>query len=117
MAYLDPKSVDREKDLFAVDEVFPTVANEVFQVYHSQNLRWFYVPDNRHRRWSSSTPSTRRRARVLLCPTARLTWGMQARESLGRASRSGPLCSTEIFFRRKEMERIWCANSRLGGGW
>src|SRR3569833_3034477 len=45
MAYLDPKSVDREKDLFAVDEVFPTVANEVFQVYQSQNHRWFYVPD------------------------------------------------------------------------
>ncbi|KAK3363126.1 hypothetical protein B0T25DRAFT_575754 [Lasiosphaeria hispida] len=45
MAYLDPKTVDREKDLFAVDEVFPTVANEVYQVYHSPSHNWYYVPD------------------------------------------------------------------------
>jgi hypothetical protein len=45
MAYCDPKSVDREEDLFIVDEVFPTVANEVFQVFHSPNHKWYWVPD------------------------------------------------------------------------
>ncbi|KAF2452476.1 hypothetical protein BDY21DRAFT_359300 [Lineolata rhizophorae] len=45
MAYCDPKSVDREKDLLVVDEVFPTVANEVFQVYYNPNHKWYYVPD------------------------------------------------------------------------
>ncbi|KAF2838489.1 hypothetical protein M501DRAFT_934638 [Patellaria atrata CBS 101060] len=45
MAYCDPTSVNREKDLFLVDEVFPTVANEVFQVYHNPNHIWYYVPD------------------------------------------------------------------------
>ncbi len=45
LAFLDPLSVDRDKDLFKVDEVFPTVANEVFQVYHSPNHLWYYIPD------------------------------------------------------------------------
>lgn len=45
MAYLDPQSVDRETDLLAVDEVFPKVANEVFQVFHNPNHKWYYVPD------------------------------------------------------------------------
>lgn len=45
MAYLDPKSVDRERDLLAVDEVFPTVANEVYQVYYNPEHKWYYVPD------------------------------------------------------------------------
>ena len=45
MAYLDPKTVDREKDLLIVDEVFPTVANEVFQVSYNPNHKWYYVPD------------------------------------------------------------------------
>lgn len=45
MAYLDPKSVNRDTDLLAVDEVFPKVANEVFQVFHNPNHKWYYVPD------------------------------------------------------------------------
>lgn len=45
MAYLDPKSMDQDKDLFAVDEVFPNVANEVYQVYHNPDHRWYYVAD------------------------------------------------------------------------
>ncbi|OCK87033.1 uncharacterized protein K441DRAFT_682903 [Cenococcum geophilum 1.58] len=45
MAYCDPKSVDREKDLFIVDEVFPTVANEVFQVHYNPKHKWYWVPD------------------------------------------------------------------------
>jgi hypothetical protein len=45
MAYLNPRSVDREKDLLVVDEVFPTVANEVYQVYHNPQHEWFYFPD------------------------------------------------------------------------
>lgn len=45
LGFLDPQSVDAQHDLFKVDEVFPTVANEVFQVYHNPNHRWFYVPD------------------------------------------------------------------------
>ncbi|KAL2760421.1 hypothetical protein ACRALDRAFT_1067028 [Sodiomyces alcalophilus JCM 7366] len=45
MAYLDPKSVDRDRDLLAVDEVFPTVANEVYQVYYNPEHKWYYVPD------------------------------------------------------------------------
>ncbi|KAK0701277.1 hypothetical protein B0H67DRAFT_500740 [Lasiosphaeris hirsuta] len=45
LAFLDPKSVDQERDLFKVDEVFPTVANEVFQVYHNPNHKWYYIPN------------------------------------------------------------------------
>ncbi|KAF9740277.1 hypothetical protein PMIN06_010400 [Paraphaeosphaeria minitans] len=45
MAYLDPRSVDRETDLYVVDEVFPTVANEVFQVHYSPSHKWYWVPD------------------------------------------------------------------------
>ncbi|KAG9235238.1 hypothetical protein BJ875DRAFT_483389 [Amylocarpus encephaloides] len=45
MAYLDPKSVDRDDDLLVVDEVFPTVVNEVFQVHFNPNHKWYYVPD------------------------------------------------------------------------
>jgi hypothetical protein len=45
LAFIDPKSVDAQRDLFKVDEVFPTVANEVFQVYRNPNHRWYYVPD------------------------------------------------------------------------
>lgn len=45
MAYLDPTTVDRSKDLYVVDEVFPTVANEVFQVHYNPNHKWFWVPD------------------------------------------------------------------------
>lgn len=45
MAYLDPLSVDRTKDLFTVDEVFPTVANEVFQIHHNPDHKWYWVPD------------------------------------------------------------------------
>ncbi|KAK4122114.1 hypothetical protein N657DRAFT_681929 [Parathielavia appendiculata] len=42
---LDPTTVDRKKDLIAVDEVFPTVANEVYQVRWNPNHRWNYIPD------------------------------------------------------------------------
>lgn len=45
MAYLDPRSVNAAKDLFVVDEVFPTVANEVFQVSYSPDHVWYYVTD------------------------------------------------------------------------
>ncbi|KAF2833647.1 hypothetical protein CC86DRAFT_415544 [Ophiobolus disseminans] len=45
MAYLDPESVNPQEDLYTVDEVFPTVANEVFQVHHNHNHKWYYVPD------------------------------------------------------------------------
>jgi len=45
MAYCDPNTIDREKDLFTVDEVFPTVANEVYQVFYSPKHKWYYVPD------------------------------------------------------------------------
>ncbi|GAB1314459.1 Methyltransferase [Madurella fahalii] len=45
MAYLDPQSVNVQKDLIAVDEVFPTVANEVFQVCWNPHHKWYYVPD------------------------------------------------------------------------
>lgn len=37
--------MDAEKDLFKVDEVFSTVANEVFQVYHNPDHQWYYIPD------------------------------------------------------------------------
>jgi hypothetical protein len=45
MAYLDPKTVDQEKDIFAADEVFPTVANEVLQICYNPDHKWYYVPD------------------------------------------------------------------------
>ncbi|KAI9788356.1 MAG: hypothetical protein M1816_006959 [Peltula sp. TS41687] len=45
MALCDPKSVDRANDLYIVDEVFPTVANEVFQVHYNPKHRWYWVPD------------------------------------------------------------------------
>lgn len=32
-------------DLLTVDEVFPTVANEVYQVLHNPSHRWYYVSD------------------------------------------------------------------------
>lgn len=44
MAYLDPLTVS-PSDLYTVDEVFPTVANEVFQVQHNANHKWYWVPD------------------------------------------------------------------------
>ena len=45
MAYLDPTSINKDTDLFTVDEVFPTVANEVFQIHHNAQHRWYWVPD------------------------------------------------------------------------
>lgn len=45
MAYCDAKTMDPEQDLLAVDEVFPTVANEVYQVLHSERHKWYYIPD------------------------------------------------------------------------
>lgn len=45
MAYCDPRSVNREKDLYIVDEVFPDVANEVFQVHYNPSHKWYWVPD------------------------------------------------------------------------
>ena len=44
MAYLDPLTVN-PSDLYVVDEVFPTVANEVFQVQHNPAHKWYWVPD------------------------------------------------------------------------
>lgn len=41
MAYCDAKTMDPRTNLLAVDEVFPTVANEVYQVlYHSSHTRY-----------------------------------------------------------------------------
>jgi len=45
MAYCDAKSMDPNTDLLVVDEVFPTVANEVYQVLHNPNHKWYYIPD------------------------------------------------------------------------
>lgn len=45
MAYCDAKSMDPKTDLLTVDEVFPTVANEVYQVLYNANHRWYYTPD------------------------------------------------------------------------
>ncbi|KAJ1324109.1 cephamycin C biosynthesis protein [Microdochium nivale] len=45
MAYCDARTMDPATDLLVVDEVFPTVANEVYQVLHSPRHRWYYVPD------------------------------------------------------------------------
>ena len=44
MAYCSPKSLNPH-DFFTVDEVFPTVANEVYQIFHNPNHKWYYVPD------------------------------------------------------------------------
>ena len=45
MAYCDAKTMNPQTDLLAVDEVFPTVANEVYQVLHNPDHRWYYIPD------------------------------------------------------------------------
>lgn len=45
MAYCDAKTMDPKTDLLAVDEVFPTVANEVYQVLYNPNHRWYYIPN------------------------------------------------------------------------
>lgn len=45
MAYCDPRSVEKQRDLYIVDEVFTNVANEVFQVHHNANHKWYWVPD------------------------------------------------------------------------
>lgn len=34
-----------ETDLLVVDEVFPTVANEVYQVLHNPKHEWYYLSD------------------------------------------------------------------------
>jgi hypothetical protein len=45
LAFLDPLTIDASQDLIKVDEVFPTVANEVFQVCYSPKHAWYYIPD------------------------------------------------------------------------
>lgn len=45
MAYCDAKTLQPETDLLAVDEVFSKVANEVYQVLHNPNHKWYYIPD------------------------------------------------------------------------
>lgn len=45
MAYCDAKTMNPETDLLAVDEVFPTVANEVYQVLYNPKHEWYYIPD------------------------------------------------------------------------
>lgn len=45
MAYCDASTMDPKTDLLTVDEVFPTVANEVYQVLHNPNHKWYYLPD------------------------------------------------------------------------
>ena len=45
MAYCDAKTMNPQRDLLAVDEVFPTVANEVYQVLYSPKHKWYYIPD------------------------------------------------------------------------
>lgn len=45
MAYCDAKTVNPATDLLVVDEVFPTVANEVYQVLHNPKHKWYYIPD------------------------------------------------------------------------
>jgi len=45
MAYCDARTMDPNKDLLAVDEVFPTVVNEVYQVLHNPKHKWYYIPE------------------------------------------------------------------------
>jgi hypothetical protein len=45
MAYCDARTMDPQRDLLAVDEVFPTVANEVYQVLYNPSHEWYYIPD------------------------------------------------------------------------
>src|SRR3954470_629769 len=45
MAYCDAKTLDPQTDLLAVDEVFPKVANEVYQVLYNPKHKWYYIPD------------------------------------------------------------------------
>ncbi|KAI6383229.1 hypothetical protein MCOR25_000150 [Pyricularia grisea] len=45
MAYCDAKTMDPSTDLLTVDEVFPTVANEVYQVLYSPRHQWYWIPD------------------------------------------------------------------------
>lgn len=44
LGYLLPSTLS-PSDLFVVDEVFPTVANEVFQIYHNPDHKWYWVPE------------------------------------------------------------------------
>lgn len=45
MAYCDAKTMDPKTDLLVVDEVFPTVANEVYQVLYNPKHEWYYIPE------------------------------------------------------------------------
>ena len=45
MAYCDAKTMDPQSDLMTVDEVFPTVANEVYQVLYNPKHEWYYIPN------------------------------------------------------------------------
>lgn len=45
MAYCDAQTLQAETDLLAVDEVFPTLANEMYQVLHNIKHKWYYIPE------------------------------------------------------------------------
>lgn len=45
MAYCDASTLDPSTDLLTVDEVFPTVANEVYQVLYNPKHKWYYIPN------------------------------------------------------------------------
>ncbi|KAK4163827.1 hypothetical protein QBC43DRAFT_263262 [Cladorrhinum sp. PSN259] len=82
MAYLNPRSVSAAKDLFAVDEVFPTVANEVFQVSYSPDHVWYYVPDQLESEITIFNAFDSEKGQTLAVPHCSF--------DLGEASSSGP---------------------------
>ncbi|SMR43160.1 unnamed protein product [Zymoseptoria tritici ST99CH_1E4] len=45
LAYCDAKSVNQDTDLLTVDEVFPKMVNEIYQVLYSPNHKWYWLPD------------------------------------------------------------------------
>ncbi|KAK9775137.1 putative Methyltransferase [Seiridium cardinale] len=68
MAYCDAKTMDPATDLMVVDEVFPTVANEVYQVLYSPRHKWYYIPDQQDNEVAIFAGYDSRRGQALSVP-------------------------------------------------
>jgi hypothetical protein len=47
MAFCDRTTVDYSSDITAIDDVHPDYVNEVLNLHHNPNQRWYFVPKQR----------------------------------------------------------------------
>ncbi len=88
MAYCDARTLDPATDLLVVDEVFPTVANEVYQVLHSPRHRWYYIPDQLDNEVAIFAGYDSRRGQAVAVPHCSF--------DLGKSASGGPRQSIEV---------------------